>query len=104
MLLDCSRNPKDLSASWFVVSFISDHQLVVAVDNSITVYADGANIGSHSGWSANTMQVPGQTVILGFKVQNSGGAASVMAQLSNGILTDGSWKCTNQAQSNDGKS
>ena len=73
------------------------------MDNSIDVYADGTAIGSHSGWTGLSMRVPGQTVILGFKVHNAGGPASVMAQLSNGILTDGSWKCTNEAQRDDGE-
>ena len=92
-------------AYWFVMSFNSDHELVVAVDNSVDVYADGTAIGSHSGWTSGlSLQVPGQTIVLGFKLQNAGGPASVIASLSNGVVTDGSWKCTNQAQSNDGKS
>ena len=75
----------------------------MGVDDEVQVWADGVSVGSTTGWVAPaTMNVPGSTVMLAFRIQNNGGPASFIASLSNGIVTDASWKCTNEAQSGDG--
>ena len=83
----------------------SDYELIANADDSAHVFADGSHIGHLAHWQAvETFRVPVDTTILAFVVYNGASLGGVMGNLSNGVVTDGSWKCTGQQPENDGMS
>ena len=78
--------------------------MMVAVDNSVQVWADNELRGSASGWApATEITMSSATTIVALQVTNDGGSAGVLASFSNGAITDASWRCTSSAPSGDGE-
>ena len=58
------------------------------------MFADGQSLGTDSNWgNATTYLVPGNTRVLSVAGKDLGGNFGILGSMSNGLLTDESWKC-----------
>ncbi|ESP01527.1 hypothetical protein LOTGIDRAFT_238267 [Lottia gigantea] len=66
----------------------------VTCDNIMEFYADGVLIESSSDWTqVSTVTLPDTTTVLGFFCRDQGVVAGIKGFFSNGIKTDGTWRC-----------
>ena len=83
----------------------ADHLLTIRVDDSVTVYADGVERGRNIRASQETrMTISSDTQILSLIAVDRGGNKGIIAELSNGIVTDTTWKCVTEEPETNGKS
>ena len=79
------------------------HSLVTVVDDFGWLHADGKFVLYTSRWNRLfRVDIDGSTRILAFVVLNGGGALGFFVSLSNGIISDASWKCTNSKPATNG--
>lgn len=73
-----------------------DLRATFTCDNAMELFADGKSLGKdNSNWGiADTFLVPGDTRVISVAGQHFGGAFGVIGSLSNGLVTNGSWKCS----------
>ena len=68
-----------------------DLELQYAVDDHIVIYGDGLTVATSR---SDTTHIPSNTRVLAFQASNAGGPKAVVIWLSNGVVSDTSWRCT----------
>ena len=59
------------------------------------IFADGQSLGTDSAWrKPTTYRVPGNTRVLSVAGKDLGGNFGILGSMSNGLVTDESWKCS----------
>ena len=59
------------------------------------MFADGQSLGTDSNWGhPTTYLVPGNTRVLSVAGKDLGGNFGILGSMSNGLVTDESWKCS----------
>ena len=73
--------------------------MYVTVDNEMEFYLDGAKITDDAmkTWnSVSTITYPLNTRVIAIYGRNTGGPKGILASTTTGIVTDGSWRCSNE--------
>ena len=78
----------------------------VICDDISTIFVDGKqkNVAGTGVWNQMaSLLIPSDTAVVGIKCRNTGGPYGIMAQVDNPagktvVVSDNSWKCSNQAQ------
>lgn len=61
------------------------------------LFADGRSLGTHKNYRvARTFLVPGNTRVISVFAENTRGRFGTRGSLSNGLITDESWKCSSK--------
>ena len=84
----------------------SDLKFEVICDDISTIFVDGKqrNVAGTGVWNQKaSLMIPGDTSVVGIQCRNTGGPYGIMAQVADEtgeviVVTDNSWKCSNQAQ------
>ena len=75
--------------------FFLEFNATFTCDNSMEMFADGQSLGTDSNWgNATTYLVPGNTRVLSVAGKDLGGNFGILGSMSNGLVTDESWKCS----------
>ncbi|KAL9951869.1 hypothetical protein ACROYT_G044608 [Oculina patagonica] len=65
-------------------------------DNSMKMFADGISLGKDDYWhKATEYVIPGNTRVISVAGNDAGDLFGILGSLSNGLVTDASWKCSN---------
>ena len=87
-----------------IMLLLLDHSLVTVVDDSGWIYADGKlvlySVKYDNQYSVN---IDGSTRLLAVIAENIGGRLGFHLSISNGVISDASWKCTNSKPATNGK-
>ena len=68
-----------------------------AGDNEHWIYADGVQIGHFAAYNTpNTVAITEETKLIAVKTYDFDTYGGLIGSLSNGVVTDGSWKCTRE--------
>ena len=75
--------------------FVLEFNATFTCDNSMEMFADGQSLGTDSNWeNATTYLVSGNTRVLSVAGIDLGGNFGILGSMSNGLVTDESWKCS----------
>ena len=75
----------------------SNIKFVSAGDNEHWIYADGAEVGHFAAYNTpNTVTISEDTKLIAVKTYDFDTYGGLIGSLSNGVVTDGSWKCTRE--------
>ena len=73
---------------------ITDITAVFTCDNEMEMFADGVSLGTDNDWQKSTEYViPGNTRVISVSGIDKGREFGILGSLSNGMVTDASWKC-----------
>ena len=79
--------------------FLGPKTLFATCDDEMKVYFDGVLQPYHNNdnnWGLTTERaIPSGTKMLGIECQDRGGAVGILASTADGMVTDGSWTCSN---------
>ena len=77
------------------MSFLLEFTAIFTCDNEMEIFADGQSLGTDSIWeNPTTYHVPGNTRVLSVAGEDYGGGyLGILGSTSNGLVTDGTWKC-----------
>ena len=74
---------------------LADMRIEYWSDDTGVWYADGSKLDRDSNRQREQAEIPVTTQVIAVRCRNTGDAYGVAAWLANGVVTDESWKCTN---------
>ena len=73
---------------------ITDITAVFTCDNNMEMFADGVSLKTDNDWRSSTEYViPGNTRVISVAGVDKGQVFGILGSLSNGMVTNASWKC-----------
>ena len=82
------------------MSFPLGFSATFTCDNEMEIFADGQSLGKDKNWKKpTTYLVPANTRVLSVAGKDRGGGFGIIGSTSHGLVTDETWKCSSDLQS-----